>query len=233
MVTADLADRVALAARTVLEGAALGPQGLDSVLLVGGLSQSPQVRRRVQELLGVPVQTDVDPLGAPALGAALLGHSLAQAQASGKPGARVSDVLSTPIGVAERSGALHTVLARNTRLPAEKSLVVQVQAGPVALALFQGPSIVAQDNEFLGTVFLILERGGELQLHFSVSTDGTLALAATLPGGRRQPVTLDARDPGDVARAELVARSPLGQEPVDEPERQAGLLTGIKKLFGR
>jgi molecular chaperone DnaK len=233
VVTADLADRVALCARSVLEGAALGPQGLDSVLLVGGLSQSPQVRRRVQELLGVPVQTDVDPLGAPALGAALLGHSLAQAQVSGKPGARVSDVLSMPVGVAERSGALHTVLARNTRLPAEKSLVVQVQPGPVALALFQGPSIVAQDNEFLGTVFLILERGGELQLHFSVSTDGTLALAATLPGGRRQPVTLDARDPGDVARAELVARSPLGQEPAEEPQRQGGLLTGIKKLFGR
>jgi molecular chaperone DnaK len=206
---------------------------LDSVLLVGGMSQSPQVRRRVQEMLGVPVQTDVDPLGAPALGAALLGHSLAQAEATGKPGARVSEVLSAPIGVAESSGLLQHVLARNTRLPAEKSLAVQVQPGPVALTLFQGASPAAQENEFLGTVFLILERGGELQLHFSLSVDGTLALAATLPGGRRAPVTLDARDPGDAARLELIGRSPLGQPPAEEPQRPGTLLTGIRKLFGR
>ena len=232
VVTADLADRVALVPRTVLEGAALDPRGWTRCCWWGGLSQSPQVRRRVQELLGVPVQTDVEPQGAPALGAALLGHSLAQAQTSGKPGARVSDVLSMPVGVAEHYGSMHTVLARNTRLPAEKSLAVQVQPGPVALALFQGPSIVAQDNEFWAPCSSSSSAAGSCGCTPPSARTGRCARrhAARRPASARHP---GRARPRRRARAELVARSPLGQEPAEEPQRQGGLLTGIKKLFGR
>lgn len=227
--TADLAQRVTAVVREVLESNALSPQGLDAVLLVGGQGRTPLVRRRLEESLGVPVRDDVDPRGAVALGAALLGQALLLAEA-GKPAATISEVLSAPIGVAERAGTLHRVLERTTRLPAGKTLVLPSNPGPLDLALFQGPSPVAAENEYLGRLRLIVERPGEVELHFSLSADGALSLEATLPGGRRLPVSLSAEDLDDAALSALIARSPLEGEPEARP---GGLLSGLKKLFGR
>ncbi|QSQ23829.1 TIGR02266 family protein [Pyxidicoccus parkwayensis] len=227
--TADLAQRVTTVVREVLESNALSPQGLDAVLLVGGQGRAPLVRRRLEESLGVPVRDDVDPRGAVALGAALLGQGLLLAEA-GKPAATVSEVLSAPIGVAERGGTLRRVLERNTRLPTSKTLVLPVVPGALELALFQGPSPVAPENEYLGKLSLFVERPGEAELHFSLTADGTLSLEATLPGAKRKPVSLAGDDLDDAARDTLIGRSPLEGEPEARP---SGLLSGLKKLFGR
>jgi len=228
--TADLAQRVTSVVREVLDSNALSPQGLDAVLLVGGQGRTPLVRRRLEESLGVPVREDVDARGAVALGAALFGHALLLAE-GGKPAASVSEVLSAPVGVAERGGTLRRVLERNTRLPAGKTLVLPVAtAGPLELALFQGTSGLAVENEYLGRVTLNVDRPGEVELHFALSIDGVLSLEATLPGMRRQPVSPSLEDLDDAGREALIARSPL----VGEPEaRPGGLLSGLKKLFGR
>nr|WP_254624898.1 Hsp70 family protein [Myxococcus sp. CA051A] len=227
--TADLAQRVTSVVREVLDSNALSPQGLDAVLLVGGQGRTPLVRRRLEESLGVPVRDDVDARGGVALGAALLGRGIVLAE-GGKPAASVSEVLSAPIGVAERGGTLRRVLERTTRLPAGKTLVIPIAPGPLELALFQGPSPLAAENEYLGRLSLNVERAGEVELHFSLSADGALSLEATLPGVRRQPVSLSLEDLDDAGREALVARSPL----IGEPEaRPGGLLSGLKKLFGR
>ncbi|HYO72845.1 MAG TPA: Hsp70 family protein, partial [Archangium sp.] len=231
--TADLVQRITLVVRHVLESSALSPQGLDEVLLLGGQGRSPLVRRRLEESLGVPVRADMqsthDATHSVALGAALLGQGLLDA-AAGKPGATVSEVLSVPIGVAERGGTLRRVLERNTRLPAEKTLGLPVQPGPLTLALFQGPSPVAAENEYLGTLAFSIERAGEAEVHFSLSQDGILSLAATLPGVKRHAVTLALDMPEDAELEAVMARSPLEGEPEKVP---GGLLSGLRKLFGR
>ncbi|MDY7228435.1 TIGR02266 family protein [Hyalangium rubrum] len=227
--TADLAQRVTEATREVLESSALTPQGLDAVLLVGGQSRAPLVRRRLEESLGVPVRSDVDPLGAVALGAALLGRSLLEID-SGKPGATVSDVLSVPLGVGERGGTIRRVFERNTRLPADKTLVLPVTLGPLSLALFQGPSPLVAESEYLGALHFQLERAGEAEIHFSLSQDGILSLSATLPGSKRQPVPLVTEDLDDAARDALLARSPFATEVEARP---TGLFSGLRKLFGK
>ncbi|QRN99681.1 TIGR02266 family protein [Archangium violaceum] len=227
--TADLVQRITLVVRQVLESSALTPQGLDEVLLLGGQGRSPLVRRRLEESLGVPVRADVEATHSAALGAALLGQGILDAEA-GKPGATVSEVLSVPIGVAERGGTLRRVLERNTRLPAEKTLVLPITPGPLVLALFQGPSPVAAENEYLGTLSFSIERPGEAEVHFSLSQDGTLSLAATLPGVKRHSVTLAADMPEDAELEAVISRSPLEGEPGNRP---GGLLSGLRKLFGR
>ncbi len=231
--TADLVQRITLVVRHVLESSALLPQGLDEVLLLGGQGRSPLVRRRLEESLGVPVRADMEfpheATHSVALGAALLGQGLLDA-AAGKPGATVSEVLSVPIGVAERGGTLRRVLERNTRLPAEKTLVLPVTPGPLTLALFQGPSPVAAENEYLGTLAFSIERAGEAEVHFSLSQDGILSLAASLPGVKRHAVTLAMDMPEDAELEAVMARSPLEGEPEARP---GGLLSGLRKLFGR
>ncbi|MBM7114103.1 Hsp70 family protein [Archangium primigenium] len=227
--TADLVQRVTLGVRQVLESSALTPQGLDAVLLLGGQGRMPLVRRRLEESLGVPVRLEPDTSHWAALGAALLGQGLLDA-ATGKPGATVSDVLSVPLGVAERGGTLRRVLERNTRLPAEKTLVIPVTPGPLSLALFQGPSALALDNEYLGALTFEIDRPGEAEVHLSLSQDGTLSLAATLPSARRHAVTLATALPEEADLEALLARSPLEGDAGAKP---GGLFKGLKKLFGR
>nr|WP_236673473.1 Hsp70 family protein [Comamonas sp. JC664] len=227
--TADLAQRVTTVVRDVLDSNALSPQGLDAVLLVGGQSATPMVRRRLEESLGVSVRDDVDAKNSVALGAALLGQGLLLAEA-GKPAATVSEVLSTPLAVAERGGTLRRFLERNTRLPATKTLVLACTPGPLEVALFQGTSAQAGGAEYLGRVALHVDRAGEVELHFALTADGALAVEATLPGVKRHAVPLGTEPLDDAAFDALIARSPW--EPAPEP-RPGGLLSGIKKLFGR
>lgn len=231
--TVDLVERTAQVTQAVLDAARLSAQSLDEVLLVGGQSRSPAVRRRIEELLGRPGRTDVDPAGAVALGAALLGYSLVQRE-RGKRGLSLAEVLSSPLGVAMRGGGFHRVLERNTRLPAEKVLALPVQANQaLKLAVFQGNSTRAEENEYLGALAVASERPGELAVKFSVAGDGRLTLSAATPTGKQAEVRFSTADAPDEVVQQLFAESPLPGE--DEGGRAGsgkGLLGGLKRLFG-
>jgi molecular chaperone DnaK (HSP70) len=228
--TADLVERTLEVTLDVVRAASVTPQGLDEVLLLGGQSRSPHVRRRLEEALGRPVRAGEDVEASVARGAALLGHALVRA-AQGKGPVVLAEVLSTPVGIAERGGTFRRVLERNTRLPAQKTLVLPVRAGePLSLALLQGSAPLVEDNEFLGARTLQPERDGELQVHFDMGADGTLALAVTPPGGKRAELALERAEPDAEGLAGLLAAAPPGEAP---PPGPGGLLGGLKRLFGR
>ncbi len=229
--TQDLVERTAQVTQVVLEAAKLTPQSLDEVLLVGGQSRAPAVRRHLEAILGRAGRTDVDPAGAVALGAALMGHSLVQRE-RGKRGLSLAEVLSSPIGVAVKGGGFRRVLERNTRLPAEKSLSLPVQANQaLKFAVMQGTSPRADENEYLGALSIQAERAGEMNVRFSVTADGRLSLSATTPTGKQAEVHFTTLEASDEVQAKLLFDSPL---PADEAPRagKSGLFTGLKKLFG-
>jgi molecular chaperone DnaK (HSP70) len=231
--TQDLVERTVQVTQVVLEAARLLAANLDEVLLVGGQSRAPMVRQRLEAVLQRQSRTDVDPQGAVALGAALYGHSLVQRE-RGKQGLRLSEVLALPIGIAVRGGRIRRVLERNTRLPAEKTLTIPVEAGQtLAVGVFQGAAPLAEDNEYLGVLRATFDRAGDAALRFSLTADGRLTVSATSPTGKQTEATFATADASDAVQAELLAQSPL---PGDEPERApsgSSLLTGLKKLFGR
>ncbi len=228
--TIDLVERTATVTHVVLETANLTAQSLDEVLMVGGQSRAPIIRRRLIALLGREARSDVDPQGAVALGAALLGHSMVMRE-KGKQGVSLSEVLSAPIGVAVKGGAMRRVLERNTRLPAEKTLQVPVQANvPIAIAVFQGSNSRADENDYLGAITAASDRPGDLSLRFSVTADGRLTLSATTPTGKNVEMTFATSEASDDVQAKLLAEAPL---PGEDDVKAKGLLTGIKRLFGR
>ncbi len=229
--TVDLVERTAQVTQAVLDAANLTPQSLDEVLLVGGQSRSPAVRQRVEALLGRAGRTDVDPAGAVALGAALLGHSLVQRE-RGKRGLSLSEVLSSPVGVAMRGGGFRRVLERNTRLPAQKTLAIPVQAGQtIKFAVFQGNSGRADENEYLGALAVGSDRAGELTVRFAVAADGRLTLSAATPTGKQAEMQFSTAEASDAVVEELLAQSPLPGD--DDASRGGkGLFGGLKRLFG-
>lgn len=66
----DAIDTTAEMLRTILTRNSLQPSDLKFVLMVGGSTYIPLVRNRIKELLGIPVNTDIDPTNAIVIGAA-------------------------------------------------------------------------------------------------------------------------------------------------------------------
>jgi molecular chaperone DnaK len=66
----DAVDATAEMLRTILTRNSLQPSDLKFVLMVGGSTYIPLVRNRIKELLGIPVNTDIDPTNAIVIGAA-------------------------------------------------------------------------------------------------------------------------------------------------------------------
>ncbi len=207
--TSDLVERTADVTRAVLEAAGLSPQSLDEVILVGGQSRAPLVRRKLEAALGLTVRSEVDAQNAVAIGAAILGHALVQAE-KGKRGVTLSEVLSAPIGFALKNGAFRRVLEKNNRLPAEKTVTLPIaEGGTLGIAVFQGGSAVADENEYLGSLTASSERAGELEVRFQVSPDGTLEVTAAAPGGKKAGIALSTADASDEVREALLAAAPL------------------------
>lgn len=63
-------DKTAEMLKKILTRNSLRPQDLKFVLMVGGATYTPFVRKRIEELLGIPVNTGIDPTNAIAVGAA-------------------------------------------------------------------------------------------------------------------------------------------------------------------
>ena len=76
-VTAEITDRMIAPAKQVLADARLDPLDLDRVVLVGGMSRVPAVRRLVRQITGLQPYAHIDPDRVVALGAAVQAGVLA------------------------------------------------------------------------------------------------------------------------------------------------------------
>lgn len=225
--TSALVERSVLLAQEVLRAAGLTPESLDALVLAGGMARVPHVRRAVETTFGKAAASEPDPEAAPALGAALLGAALSAPAATGKARPSVVEVLAVPLEAVAPEFGHQRALERNTRLPAEKTLTVNLPAGqPLEVQLFQGMARAPDPRSFLGLLHAAgVERAGEWALHLSLGADGLFQGAVTPPGGKRRTLPLQAAPPPE-------EKAPGA--PGDEvPEPAARLIGGLKRLFGR
>jgi len=234
--TGRLVDRTIEVCREVLEAKGLGPGDVDEVLLVGGQSRMPLVRRRIREELGREPSKGVHPDEAVALGAALLADSSSRIDS-----VVLIDVLAMGIGVGLPGGRMAPVLPRNTRLPARKAYEhATTQDGQTAIELqvFQGDSPRVSECEYLGTIRVAGLPAGprgqvRVAVEFSLGAEGILTVTAReLPSGKVTEVQLATADTPESLRAKLqlpeAPRAPRGARPLEvaapaaAPERPAG-----------
>lgn len=156
--TRPLVERTLTIARGVLLSASILPEEIDDVVLVGGTTRIPAVRRAVAELFGRRPSQRINPDEAVALGAALLGHEIAGG------GPVLLDLLPMTVGHALDGRRFEPVVKRNARLPCDEVLTLTADAGGlVQLPLFQGESPDVAQDEYLCTVVVEDARlgGGE------------------------------------------------------------------------
>jgi molecular chaperone DnaK len=240
--TERLVDRTLEVCRDVLAAKGLGPADVAEVLLVGGQSRMPLVRRKVTAEFGREPSAAVHPDEAVALGAAFLGESL------GRSGSLVLvDALAIGIGVGLPGGRMAAVLPRNTSLPAKKVYeLATTRDGQAELELhvFQGNSPKASECEYLGTVNFrglpARPKGAvKVSVEFALGAEGLLTVTGTeAEGGRASVVHLATRDTPEALREKLgfheSPTAPRGARPIDpEPQAQRPAKKGFfGRLFG-
>ncbi len=100
--------------RMALADVGISPAEIDEVVLVGGSTRVPLVRRRVQELFGKTPHSRLDPDEVVALGAAVQ----AQILAGGITHMLLLDVTPLSLGIEALGGIVCVLIPRNTTIPA-------------------------------------------------------------------------------------------------------------------
>ena len=132
-----------------LEDAKLTPQGVDKIILIGGMTRMPLVQRFVEQILGKAPERGLDPMECVAIGAAIQGAVLT---------GEVHDILLldvTPLslGVDTMGGIFAKVIEKNTTIPTKKSQVFTTAADfqtAVTIQVLQGERQMSADNVSLG-----------------------------------------------------------------------------------
>jgi molecular chaperone DnaK len=134
--------------RLALKDAGLLPSAVDEVVLVGGSTRMPLVRRRVQDLFGKRPHSQLNPDEVVALGAAVQ----AQILAGGITDMLLLDVTPLSLGIETLGGIVSVLIARNTTIPtmAKEYFTTSVDGQTtVDMHVLQGERELAKDNRSL------------------------------------------------------------------------------------
>jgi molecular chaperone HscA len=181
---APLLARTGVACRRAMKDAGLSAGELDGVILVGGATRVPAVRRYVGEVFGREPLTDLDPDLVVAMGAALQADLLAGS--STREDVLLLDVLPLSLGIEAMGGVVERILPRNTPIPCEAAQVFTTYADGQTgfeLHVVQGERELAADCRSLARFTLRgippLAAGlARLEVRFRVDADGILHVAA-------------------------------------------------------
>jgi molecular chaperone DnaK len=208
-----LVARTLACCRQALSDAGTGMAELDAVVLVGGSTRIPAVRRAVAELFGREPDLSQHPDEAVALGATIqagmLGGTLRKMV--------LLDVTPLSLGVETFGGLMNVIIPRNTTIPCKAGeMFTNAAAGQASMRVrvLQGEREMARDNWELGSFevpFAPMPKGqARVGVQFRIDENGILeVLARDVASGRDTVVEIRdaAVDVADEAVERMVGES--------------------------
>jgi len=166
-----------------LEDAKLSPGDISKIILVGGPTRIPLVRKFVASVMSKEPEAGVDPMEAVALGAAIQAGIIAGEVTSDIV---LLDVTPLTLGVEVLGGLREPLIERNTTIPTTKSKIFTTAADnqtAVTVHIVQGERPMATDNVSLGSFNLSgippAPRGvPQIEVKFDLDANGILNVTA-------------------------------------------------------
>jgi molecular chaperone DnaK len=178
-------DRTVGPCKQALKDADLKPEQIDEVVLVGGSTRIPKVRRLVQDLFGRVPHTDLNPDEVVALGAAVQANILGGGSEITQD-MLLLDVTPLSLGIEVAGGVTDKIILRNSTVPASATQHYTTQVDGqtnVAIHVLQGERELARDCRSLARFDLkgvppMVAGMPRIEVKFLIDANGILRVSA-------------------------------------------------------
>lgn len=182
--------------KKALKDSGLKLSEIDEVILVGGMTRMPAVKKAVEDFFGKKPNESQNPDEVVALGAAIQGGVLQ----GDVQDVLLLDVTPLTLGIETAGGVRTAMIDRNTTIPASKSQVYSTAADSqpsVEIHVLQGEREMAGDNKSLGKFVLSdippAPRGvPQIEVTFDIDANGMLSVkACDKSTGKEQSIKIE------------------------------------------
>ena len=175
-------DKTIQCCKNALADAQLTSSDIDEVIMVGGSTRVPFVKRSVSEFFGRTIHDELNPDEVVALGAAVQADILA----GNNKDFLLLDITPLSLGIETMGGLMDVLISRNTKIPSKAARQYTTQKdgqSGMRISVFQGERDLVQDNRKLAEFNLSgipsMPAGlAKVEVSFLINADGILNVKA-------------------------------------------------------
>lgn len=188
-----LVEKTIVSCRRALQDAELNIKNIDAVIMVGGSTRTPFVKKAVADLFQRDVNDSLDPDEVVALGAAIQADILAGNQKD----ILLLDITPLSLGIETMGGLMDVIIPRNSKIPtaAGRQYTTSVDGqSKLLISVYQGERDLVRDNRKLAEFTLTNIPGmpaglPKIEIVFQINADGILTVKAKeLRSGTEQSI---------------------------------------------